>query len=144
MPGREDQLRAQFRVEDMTPTIGAFRVRYTVERTKSSAETIADASRPGNRVYFGYSLGGFQVEPISPIRGDAREKALLPTSDFRQIVDGIDGQTVVTFWVYPDSFPLFRILRDYLHERGIQVAARPLPVGEPIRGSPSGSRSRGQ
>ena len=53
--------------------------------------------------------------------------------------------TVVTFFVYPDSFAAFRQLRDYLYERDVVVAGRPLPIGAPITASSkNGTRSRGQ
>jgi hypothetical protein len=51
---------------------------------------------------------------------------------------------VVTFWVYPDSFGLFRQLRDYLYERDLVVAGRPLPPAMPIMISRHGTVSRGQ
>ena len=51
---------------------------------------------------------------------------------------------MVTFWVYPDSFEMFRKLRDHVYERGHDVAGRPLPAGTPIAGSRNGSASRGQ
>jgi hypothetical protein len=47
-------------------------------------------------------------------------------------------------WVYPSGFETFRRLRDQLHAQGYMVAARPLPEGVPVRGSPSGSLSAGQ
>jgi hypothetical protein len=60
-------------------------------------------------------------------------------------VDSLDPQqTVVTFWVYPDSFALYRRVRDYLYEHDIVVAGRPLPEGIPITSSRRGSVSRGQ
>jgi hypothetical protein len=73
------------------------------------------------------------------------DAALREGSAFRHVIDGIDTeQTVVTFWVYADSFPLFRRLRDYLYERDVVVAGRPLPDGFPIASSRQGSVSRGQ
>ena len=50
----------------------------------------------------------------------------------------------MTFWVYPDSFALYRQLRDYLYDREVVVAGRPLPEGVPVSGSKRGSVSRGQ
>ena len=50
----------------------------------------------------------------------------------------------VTLWVYPDSFTLYRQLRDYLVERNVVVAGRPLPDGLPIASSRRGTSSRGQ
>ncbi len=61
------------------------------------------------------------------------------------MVDALDPKTTaVTFWVYPDSFPLYRRLRDLLHERDFVVAGRPLPEGMPIGSSRHGTASRGQ
>jgi hypothetical protein len=141
---KENLLRERFSVEDVTRPSGAFRLRYTIVRRRSAGEALGDAERPGDRVFFGYGLGRFVVEPIAPVRGETLEQALRPTSEFRQAVDALDSQTVVTFWVYPDSFALFRVLRDYLYEKGVEVAGRPLPESEPIAGSPNGTRSRGQ
>jgi hypothetical protein len=60
-------------------------------------------------------------------------------------VDVLDPrQTVVTFWVYSDSFALFRQLRDYLYDHDLEVAGRPLPDGVPIMSSKNGTVSRGQ
>jgi hypothetical protein len=143
-PDFKDRLRTQFEVEETTSPIGAFRVKYVVERSRSAGETFGGTSRPIDRNYFGYRLGRFTVEPITANRGETIEQALRPTSDFRQTVDALDGQTVVTFWVYPDSFAIFRTLREYLYQRGVEVAARPLANGQSIQGSPSGSKSRGQ
>lgn len=140
----EEQLRERFSVEDVTRSSGAFRLRYTIVRRRSPGEALGEADRPRDRIFFGYGLGRFVVEPIAVVRGENLEQALRPSSEFRQTVDALDAQTVVTFWVYPDSFALFRTLRNYLYDRGIEVAARPLPESEPIAGSPSGTRSRGQ
>ena len=59
------------------------------------------------------------------------------------MVDNLDPNlTTVTFWVYPDSFELFRHLRDHLYERGHDVAGRPLPPGMPIQAAQNGTASR--
>ena len=58
---------------------------------------------------FSYGLSEWVLEPVVFNRGETLERALTPGSDFRQIIDsGVPQQTVVTFWVYPDSFGLFR------------------------------------
>ena len=54
------------------------------------------------------------------------------------------ARDMITIWVYPDSFDLYRRLRDELNAQGFLVAGRPLPDGVPIQGSPGGSRSAGQ
>ncbi|MEI7685007.1 MAG: hypothetical protein WCL32_08275 [Planctomycetota bacterium] len=144
MKEKEELLRERFSVDAVTRPSGAFRVKYTIVRRRNMGEALGEADRPRERIFFGYGLGRFVVEPIAPIRGETLEQAMRAASEFRQSVDALDSQTVVTFWVYPDSFMIFRHLRDYLYEKGIEVAGRPLPENEPISGSPTGSRSRGQ
>ena len=50
----------------------------------------------------------------------------------------------MTAWVYADSFAEYRRLRKELYAAGYTVAARPLPEGELIGGSPRGTRSAAQ
>jgi hypothetical protein len=84
-------------------------------------------------------------EPVQNLRGESLTEAMKPTSAFRQIADVIDPKaTSVTFWVYPDSFGMFRQLRDYLYDRKITVAARPIPAGAGIGWSRHGTAARGQ
>jgi hypothetical protein len=82
---------------------------------------------------------------VAEDRGETADAALAPGSTFRRTVDAIEPQqTAVTLWVYTDSFPLYRRLRDYLHEHDVVVAGRPLPEGVPIASSRRGTASRGQ
>jgi hypothetical protein len=137
-------LKNQWQVEAVTGTAGAFRLRYVVERERGMLDAIGSAPPEGAGSYR-YGLSQWQIEPVDPARGETFAAALQAGSDFRQIADGIDSQlTAVTFWVYPDSFDLFRKLRDFLYERDIVVAGRPLPDGIPIASSRRGTMSRGQ
>jgi hypothetical protein len=135
-------LRHQWLVEKVTSPVGPFRMRYSIERERG----LLDSSGPPDpHGAFRYSLSGWTIEPLTPDRGETLEAALAPSSAFRQIVDAIDPeQSVITFWVCTDSFPLFRKLRDYLYERNVEVAGRPLPRGYPIASSRGGTVSRGQ
>jgi hypothetical protein len=137
-----DALQQRWQVEEVAGPIGAFRCRYTIERERGIFED--RMSRPEGGT-FRYGLSAWVVEPLSPARGETLERALAPASEFQRILAGQDlSNTVVTFWVYPDSFAQFRALRDYLYERGAEVAARPLPEGQPIAASRHGTASRGQ
>ena len=114
---------------------------YAVERER----TALDAPEVPTTSGFRYGLSDWIVEPIVPDRGETVEQALRPKSEFRQLVDNLDPRlTVVTFWVYPDSFETFRKLRDHLYDRGHDIAGRPLPAGAPIAASRYGTASRGQ
>jgi hypothetical protein len=145
LPEKEQLLRSTWGTEDVTSILGSFRLRYSVERERGVLDLSLRSSAPGMERGFRYSLTSWQIEPVSPQRGETVETALHEGSEFRQIADGIEPQfTAVTFWVYPDSFALFRRLRDFLYERDIVVAGRPLPAGALIMSTPHGTVSRGQ
>ena len=124
-----DVLRNTGRYSATTPPIGAFRLRYELNMN-------AMTSKPEC---------SWEVEPVVAARGETLDAALAADSDFRRIIDGIEpAQTAVTLCVYPDSFALYRKLRDYMHERDIVVAGRALPEGAHIAASRHGTASRGQ
>jgi hypothetical protein len=139
--GRE--LQSRWRVDDVAGPLGAFRLRYTIERLRSTAESIAGGG-PGDGA-FSFAMTGWTLEPIVAVRGETLQAAMAKGSEFRRTADGLQpNQAVATFWVYPDSFPIYRALRDYLHARDVEVAGRPLSFGSPIAGARNGSRSQGQ
>jgi hypothetical protein len=140
---KADLLKTQWQVEGTAGPVGAYRLRYTLERDRGLLDS--GGGLPTGSGNFRYSLSAWVVEPIMPVRGDTAAAALSPGGEFRRLVDAIDPeQTVVTMWVYPDSFALYRQLRDFLHERNIEVAGRPLTPELPIASSRHGSASRGQ
>jgi len=140
---KSEELRNRWQVSDVTAPVGSFRLRYTYERERSTLDGLANAGPIDGP--FRYGLSGWEVVPVQTNRGESLEEALASESSFRRLADTIDPmQTVVTIWVYPDSFALYRGLRDYLHQRDIVVAGRPLPHGIPIASSRQGTTSRGQ
>jgi hypothetical protein len=139
------QLETRWQVEDVAGPVGAFRMHYTIERQRGLFDTVGSAPPLSEGSGFRYGLSEWHLEAIAPQRGETEAEALAAGSEFRHVVDGLDPrQAVVTIWVYADSFAVYRRLRDYLYERDIVVAGRPLPEGVPISGSRHGSRSRGQ
>jgi hypothetical protein len=136
-----EELRTSWQVTDVVGPIGPYQMRYRLERDRDSVPgPVPDAGG-----FYRYGLSAWFIEPVTEVRGEEQEQALKPGSEFRQIVDGLDPQyAAVTFWVYPDSFPLYRQLRDYLYDRDLVVAGRPLPEGAPIASSRHGTVSRGQ
>jgi hypothetical protein len=138
-------LRTRWQVSDVTEPVGAFRLRYTLERERGLVDALLPGSGPEANDNYRYGVSEYVAEPVAPARGEPAAAALAGGSEFRQVVDRLDPQlAVVTFWVYPDSFGLFRQLRDYLYERDLVVAGRPLPAEYPITCSRNGSLSRGQ
>lgn len=120
--------------------VGEFSMRY--EMAPSVPESVADMA---NSREITYQLRGWEIIPESESRGDTYETAWQPFSPFARAITRLNpAHATITMWVYPDGFPLYRLLRDDLHARGFLVAARPLPAAMAIRGSPAGSLSAGQ
>lgn len=141
-----EKLRTQWEVEETTQPHGPFKLKYTLERERTAIELANPNLPPNERSNFRFGLTGWVLVPLDKDRGETLEEALTPGSDFLRIVQGLDSsQTAVTFCVYPDSFPLYRRLRDLLHEKAIVVAGRPLLRDAPIAMSTKkGTASRGQ
>ena len=139
-PGKAERLRT---VPQMTDTIGpiqGFHLRYTLQR-----RNFAQFTKSGAAVRQVAELERFVLVPISEELGEELDAALSPNSQFQQQLAAYrPGETVITVWTYPDSFQQFGRLKRWLFDRGFATAARPLPDGQPISGSPSGSRSAAQ
>jgi hypothetical protein len=128
-------LRNQDDFQGIAGPVGAFRLRYTLERIHE----VFTMDRGDIHVT------RWEIEPVVKERGEPEEKALAAGSAFRGIVDSLDPRRhVVTMFVYPDSFALFRRLRDYLYDLDLVVAGNPWADGRPITFAPNGFRSRGQ
>lgn len=141
-----EKLRTQWELEEVSQNYGAFKIRYTLERERSALELATPNAIPDPRANFRFSLTGWVLETLDPDRGETLEQALNPNSEFMKIINGLDiNQTAVTFCVYPDSFAIYRRVRDLLHEKQIVVAGRPLNFDAPIAMSvKKGTASRGQ
>jgi hypothetical protein len=90
------------------------------------------------------TLSEWQLQPEPDLDTETVEEALQPGSNFIRALRSADADASLTFWVYPDSYELFRKVQKYAHAVRFVVAARPLPFGVQIAGSPQGSRSAGQ
>jgi hypothetical protein len=140
---RAEVLRTTWQVNAVTEPVGAFRLRYVLERQRTALDGPGGGGPLGGS--FSYGLSAWEAEPMRADRGESAAAALAPGSAFRRVIDNLDPQqTAVTLWVYADSFPLYRALRDYLHEHDVVVAGRPLLGDMPIASSRHGTRSRGQ
>lgn len=116
-------------------------VMHYVVRVDSMSDL--DSARTG---YGGFrvSLAQWEVRPEKGFKGEAVDVALKKGSKFYDSLLGLSPDTTLTFWVYPDSYELYRKLQKFTQQHGFSVAARPLPEGVPIAGSPNGSRSASQ
>jgi hypothetical protein len=145
LESKGELLRTRWSVSEVTGPIGGYRLRYTVARERGLSDSLTSVGEPEPSANFRYSLSEWVVEPVAADHGETLAAALTERSEFRQVTDRLDPQlAVVTFWVYPDSFAVFRSLRDYLYERDLVVAGRPLPEGVPITCSRNGTLSQGQ
>ncbi len=125
-------------VESKVGPVGAFSLRYVLIRSMGIDDIV-------DRRTMSYDLRAWEVVPQQEGRGESYETSRRPFSEYARAVDGLSPtKHSTTFWIYPDSFPLFRRLRDDLQAKGFLVAARPLPEGMTIRGSPAGSVSAAQ
>ena len=120
--------------------IEGFNMQYLVR-----VETLSglDELRTGHGGYR-ISLSSWQIHPEPETTGETADVALRKGSKFYQSILGAGPDTTLTFWVYPDSYALYRKLQKFTHDHGFSVAGRPLPAGVPISGSPNGSKSASQ
>lgn len=119
---------------------GGFSVNYRIERQHLS---VLEELKYGQGV-FRIGVTWWQVVPEADLEAETAETALRRGSQFAAALQAAPPKSSLTFWVYPDSFPLYRKLQAAAHAEGFVVSARPLPTGFPIAGSPSGSKSAGQ
>ena len=120
--------------------VGAFSLEYELVRAvPGSMEELLE------RKNIRYELAGWELVPESDPRGESYESTRGPLSEFSRMINRVSPErSTVTLWVYPDSFTLFRQIKADLADRGFSVAARPLPEGMTIRGSPMGTQSAAQ
>ena len=119
---------------------GGFRLRYTMERKMVTPELAAATGLAGQYA----QLKRWTLIPVSNDLGETVEDALAEGSRLQTELARLSPKTTITVWTSPDSFAGFRRLKEGLYGRGFRVAARPLPHGAPIAGSPEGTKSAAQ
>lgn len=126
--------------EGEVEAVDGFRMKYVVQRSRLS---LAEELRYGQHVIrMGVSQWTLIPEPNLP--SESAEEALQRGSRFYQTLLSAGPNATLTLWVYPDSFETCQALQEFAHRHGYEVAARPLPFGVMITGSPDGSRSIAQ
>ena len=124
----------------ITETIGPINDYYLRYKLRKVERTMRTESGPVRRTMV--ELDNFVLLPITEMLGSPTERALTEGSDFLTRLSQFDSNEVtITVWTYPDSYAELRQLKEFLWQRGFLAAARPLPAGFPISGSPSGTRS---
>jgi|GEM_PF-232665 len=120
--------------------IDGYVMKYEVVR--ASAGVVEDLNRGFGTVKL--EVPRFTIEPTLTLRDETVTDALQSDGVFVRTLAQSAPDTVITIWVYPDSFNDYRQLASFAQQQGFIVAARPLPSGLPITGSSHGSRSVGQ
>jgi hypothetical protein len=143
----KDQIRRQKdwlikyrRHEGHVGPVAGYSMSYRVER---KALSVIDELRFG-RGRMQIEISKWEIEPETTLRTESAESALKRSSKFYRELLAAEPKSTLTFWVYPDSFKLYRRLQQFAQLEGFTVAARPLPDGVAIAGSPNGTRSVGQ
>jgi hypothetical protein len=135
------KLSGQSELEETLGPVNGFRLRYRVVQRRLVAQTAAGPLNQGNVV----QLDRWELLPMADDLGQPVEQALMPGSELhRALAETRPGRTTITVWTYPDSFGAFRRLKRALFDAGFATAARPLPEGIRIGGSPRGSKSVAQ
>jgi hypothetical protein len=138
------QVRKLLSQPELTDTVGpieGFRMRYTIVRQELPRE---EQIRTGHSGMYA-RLQRWTLVPVSGQLGEMVDVALAERSRFRRVLSGYrPDQTTITIWAYEGDFSSCRKLKEELYLLGFNTAARPLPAGTPISGSPQGSRSAAQ
>lgn len=119
--------------------IDGFRMDY---RFVSKRGMVSDGTRAGMGQVI--ELDRFELEPTSTVVAESVSESLAQGQLHIALAGRNPKDTVITVWVYPDSFDEFRTLKTQLFEQGFLTAARPLPNNIRIGASPNGSRSVAQ
>ncbi|HEY3965248.1 MAG TPA: hypothetical protein VGM05_11905 [Planctomycetaceae bacterium] len=137
---QKDWLATRGHHEAVVGPVDGFTMRFEVERKSLST---LDRNRYG---YGAYRIGisHWEIVPEPHVPDEPPEEALRRGSKFALAVRTAPDHATLTFWVYPNSFHAYRILQAACQAEGFVVAARPLPDGIPIAGSPDGTHSAGQ
>lgn len=135
------RLRNQDSIVETFGPIGGFRLRYRLDKGRFTVSRELGVTSTGTWVRF----SEWELLPESQRMGEPVDQAVLASSDLWYHLKRYRPEsTVVTIWTYPGSFSDFRRLKQELFEAGYATAARPLPSGVLIAGSPRGSKSAAQ
>lgn len=137
---QKDWLARHSRHQAVVGPVGGYSLQYVVERQQLSPMEERKLGYGAFRV----GVASWELVPERDVPTESVEEALRRGSRFAIALQAAPENATLTFWVYPDSFGLYRKLQEASHAEGFVVAARPLPKGVAIAGSPNGTRSAGQ
>jgi len=126
--------------EGLCGPVGGFVMNYTVTRVAPSPLDALNGVQHGFRI----EVSRWTVKPSETFVAESVDDALKSGSRFRNILEATDPDATITIWLYAEDFARFHELRELAHKLDLRVAARPLPAGTDISGSPGGSRTSAQ
>lgn len=139
---KKDLIARVRRIAGSAGPIDGYTMEYIVER--KAASVLDELQLGGNGTMYRLEVAEIEIVPQATLEAESVTRALHPGSAFASALRRAGPRTALTFWVYPDSFGVFRELQNACHAEGFLVTGRPLPMGKNITGSPSGSRSAAQ
>lgn len=135
-----DMLLRMHRYEGTVGPRDGYEMRYLIREQRAS---VVEELRYG-RGYVKMAVTFWELIPQENFPSESADEAVRQGSRFYRALQQTGPRATLTLWVYPDSFELHRRLQEFAQSAGFEVAARPLPYGVPIAGSPNGSRSMAQ
>ncbi len=140
-PLKESYMRKVSQVSNLNTMANGGKVTATVGPINGFTLEGVSASDDGLRFY-----SSFKFIPITESVGESIDAALDNSqSRFLSVLKQYNPRTtVITLWVYEDSFLEFQEFERFLYQTGYRVASRPLPMGVNIGASPNGSKSAAQ
>ncbi len=135
------KLRSQSQLVDRVGPIEGWYVRYELDRYDLTEDEAYQMGYRGSVV----RLDHCTFVPPPGLIGEPIDLALAEGSQFRRVLARhLPSRSTVTIWTYDDSFEAYRQIKRVLFTMGYATAARPLPDGTPISGSPDGTKSAAQ
>ncbi|MCF0233722.1 MAG: hypothetical protein HUK22_01935 [Thermoguttaceae bacterium] len=100
-----------------------------------------DVKREPGGIRYTFSMQHAECIPETPDVGEPVDVALANRgSDFQYSLNKYPkDSSIITIFLYPDSFSYLRDVKKFLLAQGWEIAVRPLPQGYPITISPDGS-----
>ncbi len=137
---KAEKLRTSDRTLETVGPVQNFRLQYELQ--------VETTWSPGSRRPEGRQLVRFErftIFPTTELIGDKVIPESLENSRFAgQLQRYSPEKTTVSLWVYPDSFAEYNEVKDWLYEKGYQVACWPLEFNRRISGGPNGFRTSAQ
>jgi hypothetical protein len=132
------RLNDQSKMERTVGPINGYRMRYHFVKEDAVGRNERGALVNGTIRRFTHCY----VLPDANPSGEPAEQALAANSEFFQALQHLRPEsTTITIWAYPGNCARLLQLKREVRQLGFQTAVRPMPKGEPMGGSPDGTKA---